>query len=290
VKPLLKKIEPGFGSSFAIKKIDCSIDQPAPEWHQHPEHELVYISNGVKGRRHIGHHYTCFDDGDLTFLGSDLPHYRFLKKGKPGQHKIVVQLGRNFLGSGFLSQPEMAAIHGLFERAKGGIAFNGETIGRIGAHLERILELDSFDRLVELLRMFNDLANSAEYELLKADGFAVEVDSSEKERIRKVYSYVEKNFQRNIPLEDIAAKVNMTIPSFCRYIKKLTGKTFTQFVNEFRIDYASRLLVEASMTIGEVSFESGFNNFSHFNKQFKSITSQSPSAFRKQQQQRQVVG
>ena len=288
MKPLLKKIEPGFGSSFAIKKIDCSSDHPAPQWHQHPEYELVYLSRGVKGRRHIGHHYACFDDGDLTFLGSDLPHYGYFKKGKPGQHKIVVQLRSDFLGSRFLSQPEMAAIRGLFERAKGGITFSGETKDRIGAHLERLLELENFDRLLELLQMFNDLASSTEYELLQADGFAVEVDPSEKERIRKVYSYVEKHFQRTIPLEDIAAKVNMTVPSFCRYIKKLTGKTFTQFVNEFRIDYASRLLVEESMTIAEVSVESGFNNFSHFNKQFKSITNQSPSVFRKQQ--RQMVG
>ncbi len=288
MKPLLKKIQLGFGSSFAIKKIDCSIDHPAPQWHQHPEYELVFLSKGVKGRRHIGHHYACFDDGDLTFLGSDLPHYGYFKKGKPSQHKIVLQLRRDFLGSGFLSQPEMASIRALFERAKGGITFSGKTKERIGATLEKLLELENFDRLLELLRMFNDLANSTEYEILKADGFAVEVDPSEKERIRKVYSYVEKNFQQNIPLENIAAKVNMTIPAFCRYIKKLTGKTFTQFVNEFRIDYASRLLVEESMTIAEISFASGFNNFSHFNKQFKSITNQSPSVFRKQQ--RQLVG
>lgn len=288
MKALLKKIEPGFGSSFAIKKIDCAKDQPAPEWHQHSEYELVFLSKGVKGRHHIGHYYHCFDDGELTFLGSHLPHYRFVNKGKLGQHKIVIQLRRDFLGAGFLGQPEMAAIRALFERAKGGISFSGATKEKIGADLERILTLEGFDRLIELLRMFNDLAKSTEYKLLKADGFAVEVDPLEKERIRKVYSYVEKHFQNNIPLEDIAAKINMTIPAFCRYIKKLTGKTFTQFVNEFRIDYASRLLVEESMTIGEISFESGFNNFSHFNKQFKAITNQSPSAFRKQQ--RQMVG
>jgi len=285
VKALLKKIEPGFGSSFAIKKIDYAEVQPAPQWHQHSEYELVFLSKGVKGRHHIGHYYNCFDDGELTFLGSHLPHYRYVKKGKPGQHKIVIQLRRDFLGAGFLGQPEMAAIRGLFERAKGGLSFSGATKEQIGADLERILTLEGFDRLIELLRMFNDLAKSTEYKLLQADGFAVEVDPSEKERIRKVYSYVEKHFQSNIPLQDIAAKINMTIPAFCRYIKKLTGKTFTQFVNEFRIDYASRLLVEESMTIAEVSFESGFNNFSHFNKQFKAITNQSPSAFRKQQRQ-----
>jgi len=285
VKPLLNKIESGFGSSFAIKKIDCASDHPAPEWHQHPEFELVYLSKGVKGRRHIGHHYACFDDGDLTFLGSDLPHYGYFKKGKPGQHKIVVQLRPDFLGEVFFSQPEMAAIRGLFERAKGGITFSGSIRAQIGAHLEQILELDKFDRLIELLRMFNDLAKANDYELLKADGFAIEVDPLKKERIRKIYSYTEENFQNNIPLEVIATKVNMTIPAFCRYIKKLTGKTFTQFVNEFRIDYASHLLVEESMTIAEISFESGFNNFSHFNKQFKAIRNQSPSVFRKQQRQ-----
>ncbi len=74
----------------------------------------------------------------------------------------------------------------------------------------------------------------------------------------------------------------MTVPAFCRYFKKISRKTFTKFVNEFRVVHASKLLAETSMSITEVSFESGFNNFSHFNKSFKEFTGKSPSTYRKE--------
>ena len=80
----------------------------------------------------------------------------------------------------------------------------------------------------------------------------------------------------------MAEQASLTVPSFCRYFKMVTNKTFTQFVNEYRLVRASRLLAEQSMSITEVCFESGFNNFSHFNKKFKAFTGQTPSAYRKE--------
>lgn len=74
----------------------------------------------------------------------------------------------------------------------------------------------------------------------------------------------------------------MTVPAFCRYFKKTTGKTFTQLVNEYRIINASRLLNESQMSIADICFECGFNNFSHFNKQFNDITGKSASQYRKE--------
>ena len=82
-------------------------------------------------------------------------------------------------------------------------------------------------------------------------------------------------------LEQAANLANMTIPAFCRYFKKLTNKTFTQFVNEFRVAHASSLLADDHLSIAAVSYESGFNNLSHFNKQFKAITGASPREYRK---------
>ncbi|MCB0845369.1 MAG: helix-turn-helix transcriptional regulator, partial [Bacteroidetes bacterium] len=85
---------------------------------------------------------------------------------------------------------------------------------------------------------------------------------------------------RPISLEEIAAEINMTVPAFCRYFKKLSGKTFTRFVNEFRVVHACKLLSEKPSSITEICYESGFNNFSHFNKIFKETTGKSPSAYR----------
>jgi transcriptional regulator GlxA family with amidase domain len=95
-----------------------------------------------------------------------------------------------------------------------------------------------------------------------------------------VFNYVKDNFQQPIALDDVADLVSMTVPSFCRYFKKMTKKTFVQFANEYRIVHACKLLAEQPMSISDVSYESGFNNFSHFNKSFKEFTGKSASQYR----------
>ena len=116
---------------------------------------------------------------------------------------------------------------------------------------------------------------------MNATSFGLEVNPQEHERIEAIYNYVQENFKQPISLDEIAKEINMTVPAFCRFFKKLTGLTFTKFVNEFRIAYARKVLAEEHKSIADVCFESGFNNFSHFNKTFKETTGESPSNYRK---------
>ena len=95
-----------------------------------------------------------------------------------------------------------------------------------------------------------------------------------------VFNYVREHFQEHIALSEISELVSMTEPSFCRYFKKLTSKTFVQFVNEYRLVHSSKLLAEKKISITQVCYESGFGNFSHFNKQFKAFSGKSPSEYR----------
>ena len=133
----------------------------------------------------------------------------------------------------------------------------------------------------KLLRVLKILAQTEAYTVLNASGLSLEVQSQDHYRINTIYQYVERRFKEEISLDEMAKEVNMTVPAFCRYFKKLTGKTFTHFVNEFRIAHACKLLSEGALPISAICYESGFNNFSHFNKQFKLITQNSPSKYRK---------
>ena len=125
-----------------------------------------------------------------------------------------------------------------------------------------------------------ELASTEDYSLLNVQGFAVEVYQQDNDRVDQIFKYITKHFHEHISLEAISEEVNMTPPSFCRYLKKITGKTFTNLVNEYRIVHASKLLVEKPTSITDICYESGFNNFSHFNKLFKKITGKSPSNYR----------
>lgn len=283
-RPTLEKIEPVFGSSFTIREFSSSGEENQSctndYWHFHPEYEIVYVSNGV-GKRHIGDHISYFEGGDLIFLGPNIPHFSFTEDLREAHQEIVVQMREDFLGSNFLSLPELSQVKRLFHRAQQGITFSGETKHRIGKRLHELVRKEPFERLMGLLAILQELAVSADYQLLNANGYTFEVNAQDRERMETVYGLVRDHFQRHITLEEVSGSINMTEPAFCRYFKRLTHRTFTQFVNEFRIAHACQLLNDESMSIAEICFESGFNNLSHFNKQFKQTTGNSPREYRK---------
>jgi AraC-like DNA-binding protein len=281
LKPALEKISPALGGSFAVKQYK----EPPPEgrspvWHFHPELELVYVK-GCSGKRHIGNHLSYYNDGELVLIGSMLPHLGFTDRLTGNESETIIQLRDDFMGPDFFNSDEMYMISQLFERARGGIAFHNDDKRKIGGRIENLPALDNFARFIELLCILQDLAWATDYEILNADGYTFEVSNADSERVNLIYDHVRTNFQRPIPLEEIASKVSMTIPAFCRYFKKLSGKTFTRFVNEFRIVHACKLLSEMPMSITDICFESGFNNFSHFNRLFKEMTGKNPSEYRK---------
>ena len=280
IKPALERISPNFGSSLVIKKFSEPCDNRLPEWHFHPELELVYV-NGGSGKRHIGNHISYFGNGELVFIGSNLPHYGFTDRLTGNRSETVIQMKPDFLGDSFFEVPEMKDILNLINRAKMGIAFSGSTLEMVGREIEELADMDPFTRLLDLLKVLQHLAISQEYTILNAQGLVLEINIQDNNKINKVYDYVRENFTRVISLEEIADLVSMTEPAFCRYFKRLSGKTFTRFVNEYRLVHASKLLAEQPYSITEICYRSGFNNFSHFNKKFKEFTGKSPSGYRK---------
>lgn len=283
MKVNIERIEPGFGQSFTIRQFENQFMFKEPVWHCHPEYEIVYISNG-KGKRHINNHISYYDDGDLIFIGPNLPHFGFTAERSDGYTEVVVQLKEEFLGPDFLDRPELQMISKLFDRARSGLSFGGKTRHRIGKQLIKMLDLPPFLRLMSLLSVLNDLATSEEYEALHADAFTYSLATEDQDRIEKIYKYVQEHFRHEVSLAHIAEQVSMSVPAFCRYFKKVTNQTFINFVNEFRIAYASKLLREKSMLITDIAHESGFNNISHFNKQFLKITGFSPREYKVAQQ------
>ncbi|MCA6078386.1 AraC family transcriptional regulator [Fulvivirga sedimenti] len=279
VKPLLEKIDPGFGNSVLIRQYADPCRNKSPLWHVHPELELVYV-NGGTGKRHIGNQVSYYQNGDLIFLGSNLPHFGFTDRLTGNKSETVIQMRQEFLGEAFFDVPEMHSIRKLLDRAQQGIVFHGKTKRRVGAKMEKLNSKEPFERIISLLKIMQDLATTKEYSLLNSERITLEIEPQDNKRMNQIFAHVRENFQNSIPLPEIADQVSMTVPAFCRYFKKISGKTFTQFVNEYRLVHAVKLLSEQPISITEICYRSGFNNFSHFNKQFREFTGKSPSAYR----------
>lgn len=248
-------------------------------WHFHPEYEIVYVE-ATSGFRHIGDHISKYQGNDIALIGPNIPHLNFDYGVKTTVNTVVVQMKENFLGQDFFSLPEIAAIKNLFEKAKSGLAFYGDTKKLAGEKLKQLTTLPHFEQLICLLQVFNLLASSTEVEMLKARPIASASVVKEQQRLQKVYHFIEANYQNNINVNAVAKLCNLTTAAFCRYFKKATHYTFTDFLNQFRINQSKKLLLQGS-NITEACYQSGFANISYFNKMFKKLTGENPSAFKK---------
>ncbi|WKK78926.2 AraC family transcriptional regulator [Marivirga arenosa] len=280
-KPTLEQIEPTFGSSVLVRKFEESKPNKDPFWHFHPEIELVYVKGG-NGKRHIGNHISYYQDGDLMLIGSNLPHYGFTDRLTGNESETIIQMKEDFPGPTFLSLPEIQPIKQLIETAKLGIVFKNETKNRIGSRIESLVEKPPFERLIEVIQILKELSEVKDYYLLNSEAVSIEAKAVDQQRVNLIYDYVRDNFKKSIALEEIAKEAAMTVPAFCRYFKKISNKTFTHFVNEHRVVHASKLLSEGNLNITDICYACGFNNISHFNRQFKEVTGKSPSEYRKE--------
>ena len=254
-KPTLEKLTPSFGSSILVKQHAEKEDKNNAFWHFHPELELVYVNKG-QGKTHIGNHLSYFNNSQLILIGANLPHNGFADRLTANGTETTVQFKSDFLGNDFIKIPEMANVVSLFDRAKKGIKFNVETKLYIGPKINSLIDYTGLERVLKFLEILNYLAKTEDYTLLNADGIALEANPQDSDKISAIYKYVNTNFKQHITLDEIADKLIMTVPSFCRYFRKTTGKTFTQLVNEYRVVHATKLLTEKSqLSIADVCFE-----------------------------------
>jgi AraC-like DNA-binding protein len=277
VKLSLENIKPDEGSSFRIL-LTPNLNE-VYYWHFHPEIELVYVE-ADKGVRHIGDHISTYEGSDLALIGSYIPHLNFDYGVKSTVETVVVQFRQAFYEDSFYKQPEMQSIYHLMERASTGIAFYGETKKQAGILLKKLTGQSSFEQLMILIKVFQILSVSKEYTLLNTRPIASHAVIKEQERMHIIYKFVEANFQLPIKIIDIAKKVNLSEAAFCRYFKKSTKLTYTQFVNQYRVNHAKKLLMQ-NTNVTEACYDTGFESLSYFNKIFKKITGENPSAFRK---------
>lgn len=280
--PVLEHLPPDGEDSFFAQAFDYP--HFATPWHYHAEFELVLIVKS-QGKRFIGNSVSDFRDGDLTFMGPNLPH---LYKN-PAQYyednpayraqSIIIHFSEKSLGRDFLMLPQTKALRGLFELSSCGMDITGSTRKEIIRKMQGLLEVKGMERLLRLLDILHRLSCSKEYSLVSDPGI-IGHNSLDAERLNKVFQYTFRNYERDIRLEEVAALVYMTRTSFCRFFQERTKKTFFSFLNNMRLNQASQLLIDTDKSIADITYSCGFNNLSNFNRQFKDKFSKTPRDYR----------
>jgi len=250
--------------------------------HFHPEFEINYIKNAAGGKRIVGDHIGEIEERELVMVGPNLYHgwENYHNSGKELLHEITIQFPRELFTEEHLNRNILKPILELFHNANRGIKFSEETIRMVEPKLKLLSQKRGFDSYLTFHSLLYDLAISRDQQLLTNMSFHRQNDFHNSERIEKVYKYVKDNYAQKLKLDDAAKMVNMSVISFSRLIKQRTGKTFIDFVNEIRLGYATRWLIESNKSISEICFECGFNNISNFNRAFKKRQGCTPSEFR----------
>ncbi len=249
--------------------------------HTHEEFELNFISNASGAKRIVGDNIEVIGDLELVLIGSNLPHGWFTHECCSSMiHEITIQFHRDLFDEKFLRRNQLSHIRSLLERSAKGIAFSPKTTAAFKPRLELLITKSGFDSVLELMSILHDLSLSRAMHTLSNISFSKDQFSYNSRRIEKVFEFMQLHYDKDISLADVARVVSMPEVSFSRFIKKRTGRTFVDSLNEIRLGHASRLLIDTTQTVAEISFKCGFNNLSYFNRIFKKKNGCTPTEFR----------
>ena len=263
----------------------CRFEYLANPFHFHPEIELLLVLKGT-GTRIVGNSIENFRPGDLVMIGPDVPHlWHFDDKHKYNKKSdlefIYVLFKTDIISDSFWQLPEAINVHKLIHESGRGIRLTGETLKEVSSLMKSISHSSGFKSITLLLLILEIISSGKEYHYLTSAMARSGIKESDYERLDKVYNFMIDHFQDDISLKQAASIACFSVPSFCRYFKQRTNKTFTRFLNELRIAHACKLLSEEDKSVSEICYISGFTNTSHFIQVFKKVTGYTPLNFKK---------
>lgn len=249
--------------------------------HYHEEMELNLILNAKGARRIVGDHIDSIDDLELVLVGPNVYHAWFTHQCRSEEIKeVTIQWHKDLFEDKLLRRNQLSFIRSMMERSQKGILFSRETTKLLAPRIISLNQKNGFDGVLELLSILHDLSTSRNMRTLSDGSFTNQHFTYNSRRIEKAFEYMNTNYDKPITLGEVAKLVSMTDVSFSRFIKKRTGNTFVDSLNEIRLGHASRMLIDTTHSIAEISYHCGFNNISNFNRIFKKKKTCTPKEFR----------
>jgi AraC-like DNA-binding protein len=277
-----KKIEKE-DESFFIGIFQDNLEKSS--WHYHNNFEISFITEG-SGKRIVGDSIEEFQPGDLAFIGPNLPHVWIADKetrmlSKRTLEMVFLQFNLNVLSDQLLSLPEFSNVKRALDLSERGIQIIGDTLNQVSEVMLQLPYLKSFERMLHFFMLMDIIGKSKTNIQLASKKYLKIRFTTGNKRIAAIHEYLMNNYREEVNLKNLAELVHMAEGSLCRYFKMNLGITIFEYLNKIKTEFACKLLMDPDLSIMDVCFDSGFNNISHFNKQFKKVTGVPPSEYRK---------
>ena len=272
--------------SCASLRYDYSSLYPKDEMplHFHPEIEICYVVKG-SGYRMMGDFLEPFEEGEVVLVPTNQPHcwmYNPESCEPDGKRRcIVVQFNPDLLQTGlsFFTEWEYAA-HRL-SAIQQGILLTGETAGKIKSCLEEMNCLNASERMLMLIRILQQIGTTTDLIPIGLQETEFNGITKNMRRMQLIFKYVIEHYKEKITLSDAANVISMSTTAFCSFFKRETGKTFTNFINEYRIEAVCTLLLNfPDKDINEIAWQCGFTDIPYFNRSFKKMKQMTPKQWR----------
>ncbi|RAJ27264.1 AraC family transcriptional regulator [Pedobacter cryoconitis] len=278
MKTLIQKIHVEEYNSFACRTYKTPDFETA--WHKHLECELILITEG-NGTALIGDYIGEYKQGDIFLLNTNVPHWFRRSQNTTIGSAIVIHFMRDFWGEGFLALPEMKDIAGLLESKNTGIQLLQDLSNDIAVLIRQLEFAAGIERIQLLISCMQKISTSAQQKIITT-AFDTVSNGEENSVIETIIDYSFKHFLDPISLKEVAGITSMSIPAFCRFFKRNIKKSYFDFIKEIRIGHACKLLRETNRPVLDICYDSGYNSWAHFSKQFKAVIRIPPSQYRKQ--------
>lgn len=263
----------------------CTIplDFASVKIHWHEEVELIIVKKG-EGKISVDLEEYDVKAGDIVFVPSGKLHSIGQKDGMSMEYENII-----FKSSLLYSEGEDLCRKSYIDPICGGeIPTAAHIHGRLSCH-GSISELVSrMDRLCGERKRGYQLAVKGclfqiMYLLLTEGGAEERCKTNERSltKLKIILSYIEKNYHKQITVEEISGCCFYSKSYFMRFFKETMGISFVEYLNNYRLDAAAKMLLSSGENILNIASECGFDNLSYFNRRFKKRFDMTPGEYRR---------
>ena len=275
MKAILEKVDVTEQEQIhAFKYSNSSFELP---WHFHPEFELTLILES-SGIRYVGNNISDFEAGDLVMLGGNLPHCWKNDKDHSGtSSSLVIQWRKDIISD----YPVFNGIKDLLSKSQRGLSFRPDDRDIIIEKMHAVLQSSSLQQYLKLIELLDYIARKSSYDFIAGPSYSYDLSGQSTNRLETVQTYVKEHYREKIRLAHVANHLHMSEQAFSRFFSKTMNKPFFTFLNEYRVNIASRDILETDLQMAEIAYKCGYDSLPFFYKQFKHFKGYTPLEFRK---------
>jgi AraC-like DNA-binding protein len=260
--------------------------------HNHEVFELNFVEHASGVRRIVGDSTEVIGEYDLVLITSpDLEHvWEQHTCQSEDIREITVQFDFRMDEDTLFSRTPFLSMRKMMNEARKGLSFPISAILKVYPMLDSLSSIkEGFYAVMQFLTILYELSKCEGTRPLATSSYAKIAVEDDSRRVLKVKNYISKNYMDEIRLGTLADIAGMSPSAFSRFFKLHTGRNLTDYIIDIRLGSASRLLVDTSQSVSEISFQCGFNNLSNFNRIFKKKKGCSPTEFRENYRKTRLI-